>query len=183
MTKSAIIFLANGFEESEALVPYDILKRASVDVTLAAVGPQLVVESSHGLKVTADILSEKAQSKYDLVVLPGGMPGTKNLQASADVRQIVLNANAEGRLVGAICAAPMILGTLGLLRGKKATCYPGFETFLEGATHERKHVARDGNIITAAGAGAAIFFGLELVSSLFDRDLADKISREIQYTL
>ncbi len=183
MTKSAIIFLANGFEESEALVPYDILKRASVDVTLAAVGSQLVVESSHGLKVTADILSEKAQNRYDLVVLPGGMPGTKNLQASDVVRQIVLDANAEGRLVAAICAAPMILGTLGLLRGKKATCYPGFENFLEGATHERTHVVRDGNIITAAGAGAAIFFGLELVSALFDRDLADKISREIQYTL
>lgn len=164
-------------------MPYDILKRASVDVTLAAVGSQLVVESSHGLKVTADILSEKAQSKYDLVVLPGGMPGTKNLQASDVVRQIVLDANAEGRLVAAICAAPMILGTLGLLSGKKATCYPGFENFLEGAMHERTHVVRDGNIITAAGAGAAIFFGLELVSALFDRDLADKISREIQYTL
>lgn len=183
MTKSAIIFLANGFEESEALVPYDILKRASVDVTLAAVGSQLVVESSHGLKVTADILSEKAQNRYDLVVLPGGMPGTKNLQASDAVRQIVLDANAEGRLVGAICAAPMILGTLGLLSGKKATCYPGFENFLEDATHERTHVVRDGNIITAAGAGAAIFFGLELVSALFNRDLADKISREIQYTM
>ena len=183
MAKKAVIFLANGFEESEALVPYDILKRAKVDVTLAAVGGNLNVESSHGVRVAADALAENITGSYDLVVLPGGMPGTLNLQASEDVRRVVNAAVDAGSLVGAICAAPMILGTLGILRDKKATCFPGFEKYLEGATHLRQHVVRDQNIITAAGAGAAILFGLELVSALFDSDLASRISQEIQLTL
>ena len=158
------IFLAEGFEEIEALTPLDLLRRAGLPVTTVGVGGK-VVTGSHGISVTADILdTELHDDKPDMVVLPGGMPGTMNLDASPVVHAAISAAVDTGAYLAAICAAPSILGKRGLLSGKKAVCFPGFEDTLLGAVIAGDKVAVDGRTITAKGMGAAMDFGLQLVA-------------------
>ena len=174
------VFLANGFEEIEALATVDILRRAGVEVVTVGVGGRNAV-GAHGIAVCADIVEDELDiAAIDGVVLPGGMPGTTNLEASAMVQKTVAHAVDRNMLVAAICAAPSILGHGGYLNGKKATCYPGFEQELTGAIVTNSGVVADGNIITASGAGVAVDFALELVRYLESAEVADSIRRGIQ---
>lgn len=161
------VFLADGFEETEAIAPIDMLRRAKLEVKTVGVGT-LTPTSSHGIKVSADITESevKLTSDLQLIVLPGGMPGTLNLDKSATVQNAVKYCVDNDIPVGAICAAPSILGKLGLLSGREAVCYPGFEQYLTGAKVLNVPCVTDGRFTTAAGAGAAIEFGLELVKVL-----------------
>lgn len=174
------VFLANGFEEIEALAVVDILRRADVDVVTVGIGSKMPV-GAHGIVVCADIGEDELNiNEMTGVVLPGGMPGTTNLEASAVVQTAVAYAAERNLLLAAICAAPSILGHGGYLCGKMATCYPGFETELGDATVCRRGVVTDGNIITASGAGVAVEFALELVRYLISADASDAIRGGIQ---
>lgn len=180
MAKKAIVYLADGFEETEALAPVDLMRRCGVEVTLISINQTKTVTSSHGIIITADQTLAESLPTYDLLMLPGGMPGTSNLNANEIVRSEILRANDNKKIVAAICAAPMILGQLGLLKGCDATCFPGFEQYLEGANVTGKAVAVSGNKITGIGAGAALTFGVELVAALLGREVADNVASQIQ---
>ena len=175
------IFLADGFEEIEALCPVDVLRRAGKDVRTVGVGGS-TVRGSHGLSVVCDasIDTVALTDKPEAVILPGGMPGTNNLEACDAVRDFVRDADADGRLVCAICAAPSVLGHMGILNGRCATCFPGFEQALLGANVTNESVCRDGNILTAKGAGVALEFGLSIVRALCGDDKADALSQSMQ---
>jgi len=175
------IFLANGFEECEALCPWDILKRGGVDVSLVSVNPVLAVTGAHGITVVADkTLSEIRAEDAEMLVFPGGMPGTSNIDADVRTDALVNYAVKNGLYIGAICAAPMILGKRGVLCGKKATCFPGFEEYLVGAELSSERVVKDGKIITSKGAGAAYEFGFELLSVLKGSETAKKVKVSMQ---
>jgi 4-methyl-5(b-hydroxyethyl)-thiazole monophosphate biosynthesis len=175
------VFLADGFEEIEAISPIDILRRAGVLVKTVGVSGKTAT-GNHGITVTVDIqMSEiKLDGSLEMVVLPGGLPGANNLQNSEDVVNALNFAAQNKRYIAAICAAPKILGANGLLRGKKATCFPGYEDELTGAIATSESVVTDGNIITAKGAGAALLFGFALVKALKGQETADKIRAAMQ---
>lgn len=202
------LFLAPGFEEVEALAPLDLLRRAGLSVTTVAIrtadcnaildecrrigtsatnlwDDDLTVTGSHGIPVTADMNEGDFSTLLDesfspeALILPGGMPGTSNLDASAAVETALTLAAAKDAYLCTICAAPMVLGKRGYLVGKRATCFPGFEEYLEGATVGGK-VIRDGKIITAAGMGVAQEFGLEMISVLVSPEKAGEIRAAIQ---
>lgn len=202
-----VMFLAPGFEEVEALAPLDLLRRAGLEVVTVAVREaktnQLIdrlgrlgvsatnlwdddrtVTGSHGIPVTADVTEAAlpgrlARASLEAVILPGGMPGTTNLDASLVVEKTLELAAAKDAYLCAICAAPLVLGKRGYLNGKRATCFPGFEEYLAGATVGGK-VIRDGKIITAAGMGVAQEFGLEMISALVSPEKAGEIRSAIQ---
>lgn len=172
------VFLADGFEETEALTTVDILRRAEIAVTMVGVGKKEIT-GSHGIKVAADILlSDADMSDMTGVILPGGMPGTINLENDKTVCNAVKTAFSKGMLTAAICAAPSVLGHLGLLKGKKATCYPGFEADLLGAEYIDAPAVTDGNVVTAKGAGAVFEFGFALVDYLTGTITLSKELRE-----
>lgn len=174
------LFLAHGFEEIEALAPLDILRRAGEEVCTVGVGGQTIT-GSHGIPVVCDrTLDTLPNDLPKAVILPGGMPGTKNLDASDAVRKTVLAVHAAGGLVCAICAAPSVLGHLGILAGKSATCFPGFESELKDANVSGQSVVHDGNVITAKGAGVALDFGFAIVSALCGKDKADALCSIMQ---
>lgn len=175
------VFLADGFEEVEALAPVDILRRAGLSVQTVGVNGKTVM-GKHNIPVTADMESAEIALNDDLqaVVLPGGIPGAENLDASKAVQAAIDFAAKNGKFLCAICAAPFILGKKGLLNGKTAICYPGYEPDLQGATISKSAVCRDGNCITAKGMGVAVEFGLEIVAALKDTDAAEKIRKSIQ---
>ena len=163
------MFLANGFEEVEALAPLDLLRRAGCDVTTVGVGGGDTIVGAHGIAVGADIPDTMFRdSKPEMIILPGGMPGTRHLDESRTVDAALRSAINTGAYIGAICAAPMVLGKRGYLKGKAAVCFPGFEEYLDGAILQPKgvKVITDGKIITAVGMGAAVEFGLALVRVL-----------------
>ncbi len=174
------VFLAEGFEEIEALTPVDILRRAGLSVqTVGVTGKR--VRGSHSIEVTADIeLTELQDPSPEALILPGGMPGTKNLAAS-DTLCALLKANQEKTLLCAICAAPSVLGKLGLLKGKKATSFPGFESELIGAQVEPDGVVTDGSVITGKGAGAAADFGFAIVEKVKGKQAADSLRQTMCY--
>lgn len=173
------LFLANGFEEIEALCPLDLLRRAGLEVTTVGIGGE-TVRGSHGITVTADIPDTLFHdSTPDMLILPGGMPGAKNLDESRVVDTVLRVAARKGAFLAAICAAPMVLGRRNLLLGKRATCFPGFENELVGATVTDKRVVRDGNIITAKGMGVALEFGLALVAALKGEEAAAALRRAV----
>ena len=175
------MFLAEGFEEVEALAPLDLIRRAGLEIKTVGVGAKTVV-GSHGIPVVADMTdTDYSDDAPDMVILPGGMPGTKNLDASETVHKAIAAATKNGAYVCAICAAPMILGKLGLLVGKKATCFPGFEEYLAGAIVTGQKVVVDGKIITAKGMGAGIEFGLAIVSALKDEATANELAKAIMF--
>ena len=174
------LFLADGFEEIEALCVLDFLRRAGVSVTTVGVSGN-VAHGSHNIPVVCDITEDKldTDSDFEMIILPGGMPGSKNLDESRVVDTALRAANACGAYLAAICAAPMVLGHRGYLKNKHAICFPGFEDQLDGATIADSRVVRDGNIITAAGMGVALEFGLELVSALKGKDAAEQLRRAV----
>lgn len=175
------VFLASGFEEIEALAVVDVLRRAELDVLTVGVGDDFVT-GSHQIPIAADI-SEKntvLDDSVQAVVLPGGMPGTLNLERSTYVQNAIDWAINNDKLVCAICAAPSILGHKGLLNGKKAVCFPGFEQELSGAEISEDFVCRDGNIITAKGMGSAVEFGLTIAEELAGVKKAEKIRASLQ---
>ena len=158
------VFLADGFEEVEALTPVDVLRRAGLTVQTVSVNDTRMVTGAHGVPVQADILMEDVQADcVQCLVLPGGMPGATNLDAHAGLSQLLCDAAEVGKPLAAICAAPLVLGKRGLLKGRKATCYPGFENFLEGADYTAALVEQDGFILTGKGPGAAMAFAFALV--------------------
>jgi len=174
------IFLADGFEEIEAIVPIDIFRRANFDVTTISISNEKNVTGAHGISIIADnLFNETDFSKNDLLYLPGGMPGTKNLDAHQGLKELLLNQASENKKIAAICAAPSILGKLGLLAGKEAICYPGFENQLVGAILSNEKIVKSGFINTAKGAGVAVQFALKLVEELTDIQTADKIAESI----
>lgn len=174
-------FLADGFEEVEAIAPIDMLRRADIEVITVGVTGD-VVSGSHGIKVTADCSIDNItlDDTLEAVILPGGLPGATNLENNSAVQVAIDFANANGKYVCAICAAPQILGHKGLLKGKNAIAYPGFENELEGALISEEYVVCDGNMITAKGAGVAVEFGLEIVAQLKGREASDNIKSAIQ---
>ncbi len=174
------VFLADGFEIIEALAPVDMLRRAKIDVKTVGVSSEIVT-SSCGVGVKCDMTIDEFDF-YDAeaVVLPGGMPGTLNLENSSAVQKVIDNANNTNAFICAICAAPSILGHKGLLSGKKAVCFPGFENSLEGCESSSEYVVTDGKFITAKGAGVCIDFGLEIVKQLRGGELSDEIRKSIQ---
>lgn len=175
------VFLANGFEECEALAPIDILRRAGLEVMTVGVNDKTAY-GSHNIPVVCDITIDEATfDDLEAIILPGGMPGTINLENNQTVQDFIDYSNQNGLLIGAICAAPSILGHKGLLNDKKATCYPGFEKELIGAAVSSRQVVRDENIITAKGAGAAFEFGFELLSYLEDEDEAEKLKKQMMF--
>ena len=174
--KKVILFFAEGTEEVEALASVDILRRAGADVIVCGVGGEMRT-GAHGITVKTDVtdadLSDGAD--FDMVVLPGGMPGAATLDKHEGLRKLILDFAAKGKPIAAICAAPMVLGKLGLLKGKKATCYPSFEQYLDGAECVNAHVVRDGNIITGMGPGAAMEFALTIVDLLVGKEKVDEL--------
>lgn len=167
------VFLADGFEEIEALAPVDLLKRAGKKVITVGVTGN-VITGSHGIQVIADTNEISLDDSLEMIVLPGGMPGTLNLEKSQCVQNAIDYCVLNNKFIGAICAAPSILGHKGLLKGKKAICYPGFESHLEGAVISDNSVEEDGIFITARGAGVAIDFGLKLVEKTVSLEESQK---------
>ncbi|MBE6658294.1 MAG: DJ-1/PfpI family protein [Ruminococcaceae bacterium] len=170
------LFLADGFEEVEALCPLDLLRRAGAQVQTVGVTGKLVT-GAHDITVTADILPEDIvlDRSLEMIILPGGMPGTTNLDASGVVHEAIRFATERGITVGAICAAPMIIGKLGYLSGRSAVCYPGFEKYLIGANISAKPVVVDEHFITAKGMGVAAQFGLALVGALYGEEAVSEL--------
>ena len=180
--KKVSIFLADGFEEVEALTPTDLLRRAGAQVTLVSTGDKKEVAGSNGIVITADhLFAEMDFTEMDLLVLPGGMPGTLNLKACEPLLGLLKEHHAKDRRLAAICAAPTVLGHAGLLNGKKATCYPGCEDGLIGAICETAPVVTDGVITTSRGVGTAIPFALSLIAQLYGQEKADEIAKSIVY--
>ena len=174
------VFLADGFEIIEALSPVDMLKRAKIETKLVGVTGEIVT-SSCGVAVKTDMLINDFDF-YDVeaIVLPGGMPGAENLDNCKALQGIIDNASNTNAFICAICAAPFILGKKGLLDGKKAICFPGYEEYLEGAEISKDFVVTDGRIITAKGAGVSVDFGLEIVKQLRGEELSNEIRAKIQ---
>ena len=181
MMKKVLLFFANGTEEVEALTAVDLLRRAGAEVTVAGVGGAELT-GSHGIRITADTSAEALSAfDYDMVVLPGGLPGTTHLDESPIVDKALSEVHKNGGFLAAICAAPLILGKRGYLAGKRAVCYPGFEGYLAGAVKpsEGPRVCTDGKIVTGAGAGAATEFALALILALYGAETADGIRKAI----
>ncbi len=178
-----LVFLAEGFEEVEALTPVDVLRRADVTVRTVAVGTEdKIVKGSHGIPVVADLTADEARAlteKIDMIVLPGGMPGAENLDQDKTVAYFMRKAAMEGFYMASICAAPMIPGKRGFLRGKRATCYPGFEQHLDEAILTGGRVEIDCGQVTANGMGAALDFALALCELLKGDEAAAKIRSAI----
>ncbi|MBP5610146.1 MAG: DJ-1/PfpI family protein [Clostridia bacterium] len=169
-----LLLLADGFEETEALVPLDLLRRGKCDVKTVGITGKTVC-GAHGIPVTADLVPNDVRGKIDALILPGGMPGTTNLDASPDVDRLIEKTLSDGGRLAAICAAPLILGRRGLLTGKRAVCFPGFESELTGAVKTNARVVTDGNVTTAVGMGAAYEFGLALLSLLAGKQTAEQV--------
>jgi 4-methyl-5(b-hydroxyethyl)-thiazole monophosphate biosynthesis len=177
---NVFVFLAEGFEEIEAIVPIDIFRRAAIDVTTVSISASKEVRGAHGVTVLADkLFSETNFTENDLLFLPGGMPGTNNLDAHEGLKALLQKQIGENKPVAAICAAPLILGKLNLLNGLEAICYPGYEENLHGAILSKEKIVKSGIISTAKGAGVALQFALKIVEDLKGKPLADKISEAI----
>ena len=175
------IFLADGFEEIEAIVPRDILKRGGVKVLTVGVTGNLVT-SAYGLNIKTDVTIESVDiDDIEGIVLPGGMPGTLNLKNNQKLLEIVKYSFEKRLLIGAICAAPSILGNMNILKNKSACCYPGFEKELIGANILNESVTIDQNIITSRGPGTAIHFGFALLSYLKGEDTLKNVKNEMIY--
>ena len=176
------VFLAEGFEEIEGLTVVDLLRRAKIETEMVSIMEGKQIKGSHGIKVTADRMFEDVDfSDADLLVLPGGMPGTLNLGNHEGLCELLKKHYAENKMIAAICAAPSVFGQLGFLNGRIATCYPGFENKLEGAIVCATKVAVDGNVTTSKGLGTAIDFSLKLIEQLVDQQTALEISQGIMY--
>ena len=173
------VFLAEGFEETEAITPIDMLRRCGKEVITVGVTGKTVT-GAHNIPVVCDItIDEASADKLEMIILPGGMPGTNNLAACNKLTDIIRHCSDNGIFIGAICAAPSIIGKMGLLNGKKAVCYPGFEEMLPGAEVLDVPAVCDGKFITSRGAGTALEFSYELITALMGKETADKLAGSI----
>jgi len=176
--KKVFIHFANGFEEVEAITPVDVFRRAGFEVTTVSVTGKKEVTSTRGIVVLADALFQEVDyTGADLVVLPGGQPGSDNLNRHEGLIKQIRLLHEKGRLIAAICAAPRVLASAGILKGKRVTCYPGTDELLTGATVTGNMVEVDGNIITGKGPGAAMKFSLTLVELLAGKSKADELKK------
>lgn len=176
-------FLANGFEEIEALAVVDIFRRGGIDIKTVSVTGSEFATTSHNITIKADLKIEDADfADADLLVLPGGMPGATNLNDHEGVRKALLDQAAKGKRIAAICAAPLVLGSLGLLKGKRATCYPGFEKYLDGATYTAELFTTDGNITTGRGPAATLPYAYALLEMFIGKEATDEIRGGMIYT-
>lgn len=176
-------FLATGFEEVEALAPVDILRRGGVEIKTVSITGQLIVESAHGVGIRADVLFEDIDpTSGDLLMLPGGLPGATNLNEHEGLRKALVAQNERGGRIAAICAAPLVLGGLGLLEGKKATCYPGFEKYMTGATYTADLCTVDGNITTGRGPAAVLPYSYALLEQFVGAEAAKQVRDGMIYT-
>ncbi|HXV13228.1 MAG TPA: DJ-1 family glyoxalase III [Candidatus Krumholzibacteria bacterium] len=180
MAKRVIVPIANGFEEIEAVVIVDILRRAGLDVVVAGVEGADAI-GSHDIALRCDVMLDECD-RADAIVLPGGMPGSKRLRESDAVRSWVTRLNAEGKLVAAICAAPTVLESCGVLEGRRATSHPSHADEMKRCVYQTADVVTDGNVVTSRGAGTAIAFAAEVVRHLVDDATANEILARIQYT-
>ena len=175
-------FLADGFEEIEALCPVDLCRRVGIDAKTVSITESNVVTGSHGIAVMADLTAKDTLGDFDMIVLPGGLPGTTNLEASPLVQSAIDKALAEEKYIAAICAAPSLLGRWGLLEGREAVCYPGWEDQLTGAKVQKEaQVVESGSILTGRAAGAAFDFGLALIRKLRGAEEEEKVRHGIFY--
>lgn len=175
--KKAIVFLATGFEETEAVGTIDVLRRGGIDTQIVSITGELTVTGAHGIQVTADALfNEAGYPEHDALVLPGGMPGATNLNAYEPLKKELIKYYEQNKIVAAICAAPIVFGGLGFLKGRKATCYPSFEPALTGATTTGEAVVTDNNVITGKGPGFVFQFGLAIVEALKGKAVADEVA-------
>jgi len=186
MAKKVIVLLAEGFEEVEAVTPIDYLRRAGLDLTVAAIGKSLAVKGSHGILINADasldslLQEESPVSQWDCAVIPGGLPGSDNLAASEKTGELLREMNRKGKLICSICAAPArVLAPLGILQGKNFTCYPGEEQKVSGAEWKQDRVVADGNIITSRGAGTAGEFACAVIDRLVGEGEGKKIADKV----
>ncbi|WP_028857579.1 DJ-1 family glyoxalase III [Psychrilyobacter atlanticus] len=179
--KKVALYLAEGFEEIEALATADVLRRAEVEVELVAVGGNREVLGAHDIRVVADTLIEDiSHEKYDMMILPGGMPGTLNLDSSKILKKQIIDFDLESKYIGAICAAPLVIGKMGFLENRQATCYPGVESQLFGAVYKDDlDVVVDGNFITSRGPGTAIPFALKLVELLKGEEMSKNLASDL----
>ena len=177
------VFLADGFEEIEALAPVDVMRRAGLAVTTVSVTNNLIVMGAHGVPVVADAMFDELDyTDAALLFLPGGLPGATNLEAHAGLCQLLTaKATQENVIISAICAAPLVLGGLGLLNGKRATCYPGFEDTMQGAEYTAEKVTVDGNIFTACGPAAAWDLGFTFVEHFCGDGKAEELRKGMQF--
>jgi len=184
MAKVAV-FIADGSEEAEAITPVDLLRRAKVDVDVVSVMPTLEIEASRNVKITADkLISDIIFDDYDLLVLPGGVRGTNNLNACEELKKNLVRFNDQGKGIAAICAAPTVFAGLGLLKGKTSTCNPGFwEELRAGGANviEDSKVVVNGNIITSQAMGTSVDFGLALVGYLCGEDAREELRKNIRF--
>ena len=181
MSKKAYIFLADGFEDIEGLTVVDLLRRAGIDIKTISIKETTRIQTSHGITMLTDaIFAETDFADADMLVLPGGMPGTLNLQKNKMVTDAIEYCVKNEKLVAAICAAPMILGDLGYLDGKNAVCFPGFEDSLTESNILSDGVVRDGNFITAKGAGKALEFGAAIVDYFSEPPKGERILQKMQ---
>lgn len=181
--QKAFIFLADGFEELEAIAPIDILRRADIPVVTVSISDTKMVVGSHKITVVADqLFSETDFTGNIYLILPGGGVGTKNLAAHKELNELLLKQSMKNKNLAAICAAPSVFGNLGILSGKEAICYPGYEEKLVGAIISENTVVKSDNVITAKGAGVAITFALKIVETLKGKEVADEIANQIIYT-
>lgn len=175
------VFFGEGFEEVEALTTVDFLRRAGYDVETVSVSSSCRVTGSHGVEIKTDYaISDISVSAMDMIVLPGG-PGHKNLEKCSHLMKRVKKFNEEGKFLAAICAAPSILGRAGVLEGKKATCFPGYETELKGAEYTGAEAEWDKNVITGRSAGCSVAFALKIVEAVSGKEAAQKLSDSIYY--
>ena len=180
--KKVYMFLANGFEDVEALIPLDVLRRGGVDVKTVSITGTNAVETAHGVTIIADLTFDEADlGDADLLMLPGGMPGASNLNSHDGVKAALCQQAKAGKMVSAICAAPLVLGGLGLLSGRRATCYPGFEQTLTGAEYTGELCTVDGNIITGEGPAAAFPYAYQLLAMLTDETTAMGVAEGMRY--
>ena len=176
--KTIFVFLAEGFEEIEALTPVDVLRRAGLSVQTVSIMDEQVVAGAHGVPVLADVMfADVNPEDAEMILLPGGLPGATNLDAHEGLGQMIQDFAKEEKPLAAICAAPLVLGNRGLLQGKKATCYPGFETYLQGAEYTAALVEKDGNIITGKGPGAAMEFAFAIVEKYCGIDKVNELKQ------
>lgn len=176
------IFLADGFEDIEGLTVVDLMRRAEIDIKTVSIKDTKEVMTSHGIPLLTDLTFNEADfTDADMLVLPGGMPGTRYLGGFKPLTELLTEFYNAGKKVAAICAAPSILGGLGFLKGRKAVCYPGFEEMLEGAQVTTDSVVVDGNVTTSRGLGTAIDFALSLIGQLKGTEKAEAIAEGIIY--
>lgn len=175
-----LVHLATGFEEIEALTVVDLLRRVDIEVGTVSVTNVRTVTGAHNIKVTSDYLFDEIDyDECEMIVLPGGLPGTYGLRDHKGLTEKILQFDREGKALAAICAAPMVLGGLDLLEGKKATMYTGMESYLKGAQVSEEKVVTDGNIITSKGPGTAMLFALEIVKYLKGEETKEELRKEL----